>query len=373
MMGGPHITALPEESIRECPDMDFAVIGEGEDTLIDLLERLQQRRDTTTPHGIAFRANDEITINPPRAFIDDLDRLPLPAWDLLKDFPSAYRSHLSSISAGPCTSVIASRGCPKRCLFCDRSVFGSRVRAHSHDYMVEMVEYLHTNFGIQCFIFEDDNFVALKQRLISFCELLLKKNLSVVWSCQASADLIDKAILPLMKRAGCRMIHFGIESGSQKILDIMRKKIHVDKMEDVIRETRRAGILTRALLIAGFFGETRETMEETLSFLRRCRFDDISWHYFTPFPGSDAWKRVGDYGVFNPVWEKMNLYHPIFIPHGLTADDLSAFVAKSYRRFYLRPSTIISYVKRIKNPRQFLRIYKSALSLIRYIFSGKQS
>lgn len=367
VFGGPHVTAMPEDSMRECNAIDIVAIGEGEETLRELLDALAHKRHVSSVNGIAFRDNGTINTTPKREFIRDLDTLPFPAWPLLTNFPRAYSTQHFSIAAGPSSSIITSRGCPKRCIFCDRSVFGRHVRGNSAGYIVEMMEYLYNIFGVRSFNFEDDSFLVLQKRLIEYCELVIKKNLRITWACQTPVDTVSKELLPLMRRAGCAMINFGIESGSQRILDRMQKGTSVEQIEEAIRLTHESGILTRGLMIVGFFGENKETMDETLAFLKCSKLDDISWHYFTPLPGSEAWGHTREYGAFTPQWERMNLYQPTFIPSGLTAEDLISFVKKSYRQFYFRPSVVSSYLKRLRSVGQFRQILKGTSALFSYV------
>ena len=369
--GGVHVSALPEESLLKYKDFDIAVMGEGEETFAELITVLKEKNSIEKVKGIAFRKNGEVVLTGSRPLIKDLDTLPLPAWDLLPDFPDAYNVQAQSVANSPSTSVCTSRGCTGKCTFCDRRIFGDNLRAHSAEYVVKMIKDLYHNYGIRDIQFEDDNYVFFRKRLIKISEILKKEKLDLTWSCQARGDMVKLGTLKMMKETGCWMVLYGVESGSQKILDFMKKEISIQKMKQSIDETHKAGMLCKGFFIAGYLNEDKSTLKETYQFIKNSKLDDISFHYYIPFPGSADYERARKFGNFNENFSDMTYYKPVFIPEGLTDEDLIKHTKACYRRFYLKPRIILNYLKRIKDFSHFSYYVKSCFALFYFIISKK--
>lgn len=371
LAGGVHVSALPEESLSKFKDIDIVVIGEGEETITELIAAIDNRRSLNSVKGIAFRNNGKVVFTENRPLIKDLDNLEPPAWDLLPGFPDAYNVQAQSVSNFPSTSICTSRGCTGKCTFCDRRIFGNRLRAHSADYVIKMVKDLYYNYGIRDIQFEDDNFMLFRKRLFDICEMLREEKIDITWSCQARVDIVKLESLKKMKAAGCWMILYGVESGSQKVLDLMNKQISIEKIKHAIEVTHKAGILCKGFFISGFLNENRSTLKETCEFIKKCRLDDLSFHYYTPFPGSAAYELTEKYGILLGGLKDMTYYRPVFIPTGLTAEDLIKHTKACYLLFYLKPRVILNYLKRIKSLSHFLYFAKSSLALFKYILLKK--
>ncbi|MCL6451132.1 MAG: B12-binding domain-containing radical SAM protein [Acetobacteraceae bacterium] len=382
-VGGPHATALPEDTLARYPAFDLAVVGEGEETLLELLSVLDEggwRRAAGAPWdgevaarfgrvaGIALRVGrGEPERTAPREAIPDLDRLPRPAWDLLDGFPWRYRLQAQSWFATPSTSVCGSRGCAGRCTFCCRGVFGRRVRAHSPEYLVAALRELKCRFGVRGVQFEDDNFTLLRPRLLRFCELARAERLGVEWSCQARVDTVDPEMLKAARLAGCRAVLFGVESADPAVLEILGKRITPDRAYLALSWARAAGLATKGFFMFGCPGETRDGLGRTVEFMLRAPLDDISIHMYTPFPGTELYPNISRYGEFTPDFERMNSFEPVFVPHGLSREELLAWARRAYRAFYLRPRTVLGYMGRLKHPAQALALARSALGLARFV------
>ena len=367
-----HVSALPEESLLKFKDIDIAVIGEGEETIAELLPVIKDKGSLSSVKGIAFRNNEKVVFTESRPLIKDLDTIPLPLWTLLPDFPNAYNLQAQSVANFPSTSVCSSRGCTGKCTFCDRRVFGNRLRAHSAEYVIKLIKDLYYNYRIRDIQFEDDNFMLFRKRLLKICEMLKKEKLNITWSCQVRVDMVDFEILKKMKEAGCWMILYGVESGSQKVLDLMRKGISKEKIEKAIDITHKAEILCKGFFITGFLNEDGSSLKETYEFIKKNRLDDISLHYFTPFPGSKAYEIVDKFGTVKGDLSDMTYYRPVFIPKGLTEEDLVKHTKACYRKFYLKPRTIFNYFRRIKSLSHLFYFAKSSLALLKYIIVKKE-
>jgi radical SAM superfamily enzyme YgiQ (UPF0313 family) len=371
ILGGVHISALPERTMRDIPQIDIGVLGEGEATFVELLEHMAGTRELGQIDGIIYRNGDgTLAQTSPRGFIRDLDTLPFPAWDLT-DISERYRLSAYGTTADRSAGLITSRGCPGKCIFCDRTSFGRRFRAHSAKYVVDQIEQLYTQKSVTDFLFYDDLFVANRRRLIEICNLLKERNLKISWSCCSRVDYISDKTLGLMKESGCWLIEFGIESGSQKILDFLQKNITKQQVKDAIALTRAAGIKTKGNFIFGNPLETRETLDETIDFAIEIGIDYFQHTFMSPLPGSDLYDIAAEYGEFDPDWKKMNTFMINFIPTGLTREDLIKYSKKSWRKFYLRPSIILNELRKIHNVESMKRVLRGANAFLNSAFRRK--
>jgi anaerobic magnesium-protoporphyrin IX monomethyl ester cyclase len=366
LVGGSHITALPAATFKRYPEFDFGVLGEGEAALGELLKAVEGGMDLPLVESAVFREGGKVRVNPRRKLIENLDELPFPAYDLLPSFPHAYRPPFLNYLKGPTASLTSSRGCPQTCTFCDRSVFGNRYRYFSEEYLLELIFLLRRRYGIQHLIFADDQFAASRPRLIRLCEKLARAGPKIRWNCDARTDSVDPDQLKLMKRAGCWMISYGIESGSQQILDQIQKGITLDRVEQTLRWTREAGIRAKGLFMVGYPQETEETLDQTLSFIRRAPLDEINLSFLTPYPGTEIYRQIRGSPEFDEDWGRMNALHCLFKPRALSRERLEKAYGRIIRRFYLRPGITRSYLGHLfRSPENGARL---AAGLWRWIF-----
>ena len=212
-LGGAHAIAMPNDSLKEFPEIDFVVTGEGEETLVELVNSISDTRKYPNIKGLGFRKNGEIVITPPRDYIRDPDNLPFPAWDKFGQISNTY-------------FILSARGCPYRCSFCMRSS-GNVVRDRSPGNVVEEIEWLVGKYGPRKIIFLDETFTLKKRRVLELTDLILKKGLhkKIKWVAQTRIDKRDQEVFARMKKAGCEQIEFGVESGNQQILNSVDKDI----------------------------------------------------------------------------------------------------------------------------------------------------
>lgn len=371
IIGGPHVTAVPQETMKKFPQFDIGVIGEGEVTIIDLLKTYNEGGNLEKVNGIVFRENDQLKLTNQRAFIRDLDSIPMPAWEMLPDLPKYYRSSAQNVKTMPSTSLVTTRGCPGKCIFCDRKVFGNYCRAPSADYFIKMIKHLHFNYGIRDIQMKDDTFTMLKHRLTEICQALIQEDLDLTWSCLARVDHVNPEILGLMRKAGCWQIQYGIESGSQKILDFLKKGVNLRQIEQAVRWTKESGISSMGFFMIGCPLETQETITETLEFAQKLDLDDFRLSVFTPFPGSEVYEIANQYGTFNNDWERLCEYKVNFVPNGLTKEILEKYYRKGYKQFYLRPKIVLSYLKRTRKWGLILEFSKVAYSVFKNLIFNK--
>lgn len=370
IIGGPHVTAVPAQTLEKFSAFDIGVIGEGEETIKELITALESGSELSVVSGIAYRSGGAIRLTAAREFIKDLDLLPYPAWDLLPALTETYRPAIINYKRLPSTSLVTSRGCPGSCAFCDTKVFGSKYRIHSSSYVLEMIRFLKERYGIRDICFYDDVFTIFKKRLVEICEGLREKRHEISWSCQARVNAVDYDMMKMMKEAGCWKISFGIESASNNVLKLMNKHIVVDQSAKAVREAKRAGLEVEGYFILGFFGETKETLGLMKEFIMASPLDTALLSYFLPFPGSPAYSRVKEYGAFDEDWKNMNVFdRPQYIPNGLTADDLVEAQNDIYKSFYFRPRMFAKYAARmVRHPSYAAKLVRSSLSLASFLF-----
>lgn len=371
ILGGPHVTAAPRETLTRYPVFDVAVIGEGEATFGELLQALEAGKSPALVAGVLFREGDCLVETEKRPFLTDLDSLPFPAWDLLEGFPDRYPPAPFKVRQLPAAILVTSRGCPNTCIFCDRSVFGSSCHAFTARRVVAEIEELHRSYGVREFSLEDDTFITFQKRLVDICRQLIDSKLGISWTCLGRVNHVSPENLALMKQAGCWQISFGIESGSANILDIIRKKVTLDQVRHAVRLCHEAGIHSKGFFIIGHPGESRETLRETVRFALELPLDDMSVSFLTPFPGTELYERAAEFGSFDADWNRMNLLNAVFIPHGLTREEMMAARNELLRRFYFRPRIIADYAGRLlRSPTMAKGFWNAFVSLVRSLRKG---
>ena len=291
VMGGPHVTFCARETLTDFPELDVAVLGEGEKTVVELIQAVCRNGDLDSIDGIAYRKDSEIYLTPPRELVQDLDVLPTPARHLLA--LGRYRA------LGMPISMTTSRGCPFKCIFCvGRKMVGARVRYRSPEKVVDELQYLNTLKFSQINI-ADDLFTANKNHCLGVCDEIIKRGLKLSWTSFARVDTVSDDVLCKMKAAGCNAVSFGIESANPQILKTIKKGITLDQVEAAVGMCQRAGITPYASFILGLPGETPETINETMEFGNRLKKIGLAFgfHLLAPFPGTEIRDHCDQYGI----------------------------------------------------------------------------
>lgn len=365
VVGGAHVSAAPERTLTAFPSFDYGIAGEGETAFFEMLDRLERGASVADVAGVAWRDDARVTANPRAPYIDDLDALPTPAWDLLPDFPHRFQPTLFGYPRTPVATLITSRGCPFTCVFCDRSTSGRKGRLHGVERVVSLCRELAER-GARHILFLDDLFTVRKQRVVDLCHALIDARLDLTWSCNSHPNLLDLPTLQLMRRAGCWQIAYGIESGSQRVLDTVKREVRIPRMRETLRLTRAAGIRTKGYLMLGHPTETHESLRETEAFLRVAELDICQITKFTPYPGTPAYPTIHQHGEFCEDWERMNAMQFVFIPHGLTEAELEAAFARCYRAFYSRRDVLWGMARLMATEPRFIgRMASSAAVYVR--------
>jgi anaerobic magnesium-protoporphyrin IX monomethyl ester cyclase len=358
---GPHVSALPEETLRET-GADFGLVNEAEETVAELTRRLAEmapqlssrgadaperwRRDLFSGiPGLVWRgsaapeAKAEIVSNTSRSMIPDLDALPLPARDLLPNH--LYR--VPFFGDHPFATIIPSRGCPWPCSFCRAGrVWGRRIRLRSVESVLSEIEDMRTRLGIRHLAFMTDSLTLNRKWALDLFRELAALPEPPEWMCNSRVDVVDAELLHAMKQANCRIVSYGLESGSQAILDRCKKGITTEQSETAIRLTREAGILSMAYFIIGLPGETRETVRESIRFAKRIAPDYVNFHVATPFPGTDLYEEAQEKGWLTSTnWDDYEEEGSAVLQVGeLTPEELQRLQSQAMRSFYLRPSRL---------------------------------
>lgn len=341
VLGGAHVTALPVETLKKFNSFDYAVIGEGEITFLELVDSLEQSQPLSHVMGIALRnGSNQIVVNPPRPLIDDLDRLPLPAWDLLPNFPDGYPHNALETRRLPAASIITSRGCPYQCTFCDRAIFGSAVRHHSPEYTLNMIHHLKDNYGIRDLMMLDDNFIFNKRKLFKICDTMIEEQMDLSWYCMGHAKVMTEDRLRKIREAGCWFIEMGIESGCDRILKEIKKNTTKAEIAKAVKRAREAGLKVKGNFIFGFPTETSESLEETIQFSTSIGLSYFQQNFLTLWPGCELAAHPEKYGRVETDWSKLAHQRVTFIPEGLSEPELTQASKDAFRRFYLRPKII---------------------------------
>lgn len=377
IVGGPHISSMGMETMQRFAEFDAAVVHEGEHVLPQLLDCYRLKLDLSTVKGIIRRDREGVKKTPPAPVINDLDSLPMPAWELLPGFPQTFLPAIFDYPRGPVATLAASRGCPFLCKFCDTSTFGAKVRANSPEMVFRMMQHLNRNYGIRHVQFVDDLFLASRIRTGRLCDLIIENGLNMTWSCTARVDTVKPDILKRMKQAGCWEISFGLETGSNELLQSMDKAARVELSEQAVNWTADAGIRCKGLFMLGYPGENRKTIEQTRAFVRRLPMTTMNLSKFTPYPGSPIYREIYGTNIRDDHWEKMNGMNFVWAPEDLSVDELDAEYQNILKSFYRQHRIMHKYAMLgIRHPLHLARLGRFLLGFAaaktRSYLSGRQ-
>jgi len=345
ILGGAHATLLPEETLRSAPEIDVIVRGEGEQTTPELAKVIDENpRAINQVLGITYREGDSVRSSPSRPPILDLDTLPFPAFHLL--LMGKYRLHPPFGRRSPVMPIITSRGCPYRCIFCSKAVFGKKYRSNSPGYVVDEIRFLKEKFGVKEIKFYDDVFTLDRRRVIAICVQLRKQGIDIPWSCETRVNLVDDELLRVMEDAGCYMIEYGVESGNQGILNNLKKDITLEETTEAFKSTHEAGLETVAYFMLGSPHETPETIRETIEFAQKIDPDFVQFSITTPYPGTELYSLAVEDECVPEKWEEYmyadlkSAANPGFETKTLSRGELMDWNKKAYISFYLRRSYV---------------------------------
>jgi radical SAM superfamily enzyme YgiQ (UPF0313 family) len=343
VLGGPHVTFWDDKALDECPQLDVVVRREGENTLLELAQRLEKGKSLHDVMGTTCRKDGKIVRNPDRPYIEDLDSLPFPSRHL---WPMEKLREYEDI-----LYLATSRGCVYWCEFCTTvRMHGRKYRIRSPKNVADELEFLHKTYGVSKFTFCDDAFTVDQARIEELCRDILSRGLKIQWNCGTRVDMLTKELLQKMKEAGCISVWFGVESGSQQVLDAMKKGITPELTEKVFAWVREVGLKPVPNVILGFPGETEKSAWETIKFVEKISPDEVGFYNVaTPFPGTpmydqvlaNGWLRVTDF-------DKYDTTTPIFETPWLNMKELGKLREGAFHHFYLRRAYFLDKRRRFK-------------------------
>ena len=341
--GGSHVTFWDDKAFEECPELDIVVRREGENTLLELAQRIEAGESYDDVIGTTCRKDNKIVRNPDRPYIEDLDSLPFPARHL---WPMERFREYEDI-----LYLATSRGCVYWCEFCATvRMHGRKYRMRSPENVVEELESLHKTYGISKFTFCDDAFTVDQSRTEALCNQILKRGLKIEWNCGTRVDMLTKELLVKMKEAGCISVWFGVESGSQQVLDAMKKGITPELTMKVFGWVRELGLKPIPNVILGFPSETKESAWKTIKFVEKISPDDVGFYNVaTPFPGTPMYDQVKEKGWLRVTdFDKYDTTKPIFETPTLSMKDLGKLREGAFHHFYLRRAYFFDKRRRFK-------------------------
>jgi radical SAM superfamily enzyme YgiQ (UPF0313 family) len=362
-VGGPYPIAMQERCLEDSRDIDAVVTGEGEITVVEMLDRLSHGKGLDGVEGVAFREGDRIIKNPPRPLITDLDSLPFPARELLgnaDDYippPATYRRR-------PVAVIITSRGCNRRCIFCfqiDRTR-KSGIRFRSIENVMEEIE-LCLRQGYREIKFIDDTLAADYTRAMALAKEIKRRGLDFTWFASACVNQVDRPLLKAFKEAGCWAILLGAESGVQKNLNTIKKGITLEQTRRAVKWAKDAGLTVYTPFIFGIPGETFEEALKTIEFAIELDPDIANFHALTPFPGTELYDNIEKYGSMSDDFEDFTYQGAAFTPYTMKREEIALLRQIAFRRFYSRPSYILRRALKLRSVNDLKASLKGAKSL----------
>jgi len=360
IFGGPHPTVMPEETLA-CPQVDCVVIGEGEETLADIVGAGGRFKDIP---GLWFKERSNLIKNAQRAPNEDLDRLPFPIRHLLP-VDKYIKNHAGLDSVNPklrCMGILATRGCPYRCSYCQPtldSLFGKKLRKRSAENIIEELRQLKTRYGIDSFTFEDDTFIIDTKWVCDFCDKLIASRMNLVWSCNVRANLVTRELMKKLYDAGLRKVGIGIESGSQRILDeIYTKDITIEQIRKSVDIISSLGIKILGYVMIGAPTETLNEINQTIAFVTALNIDEAMFSITTPLPCTTLYKTTkelikDDIGEFD--YYKKAVYRST---GDLSPQQIEKLKQRAYLKFYLSPKHLLKTLKNLLSTKIFLNRLK---------------
>ena len=365
IVGGPHVAIYHAEIIK-FDNIDIAVKKEGEFIINKILDVIFTPSELKNIPGIVYKKDNKITDTGEAEYIKNLDILPIPDRSLLP-----YKSYFSLLGSQTySTTIFTSRGCPFNCAFCDRPALGKAFRAHSADYVVKEIEEC-VKLGIKEFLFYDDTFTINRNRVIDICNTIIEKKIIISFDIRARVDTVDEQILRLLKKAGCQAVHFGVESGTDRILKRLNKGITIKKVKKAFAAAKQVKMNTLAYFMVGCPGETHDDINKTLALAKELNPDYVHVTIFTPFPATILYKEALYKQIIKKdVWQEFAqnpsiLFHPPIWEEGFTKETLGEIIKKFYKQFYLRPSYILKRIIKIRSFSELFRHVKAGLNLLR--------
>ena len=374
VLTGPHVSALPEESLEIDKRIDAVARREYDVTLVELAGKLEKNESIKNVEGITFRNESEIKSNPDREYIKDLGSLPFAS--------EVYKKHLNienyfyAHCKFPLVSIFTSRGCFGKCNYCvyPEQMFGRKQRQRSPENIVAEFEYIEKELPqVKEVLIDDDTFSFDQSHTIKFCEIMIKKGIKLSWIVECRATLNHETMV-IMKKAGCRLIVVGFESADEKILKNIKKGVSLNRAEQFVKDAKKVGILIHSCFMVGNEGETYETMKNSLKFAKKINADTCQFFPLMIYPGTEAydWAKSNNYikaGSFSDWLTEDGMHNCVISTPELTAEELVDFCDYARRKYYLSIKYLCyKLFHLIIHPTEIIKTLKAAKTFFRYLF-----
>lgn len=377
VLGGSHASAMPKHTMLEFPSFDYLVFGEGEITLQELCTRVRDGGSDIAINGLAFREDGKVVLTETRQLVTDLDSIPFPARDLIDYTTQAGHSSRGFSNKLHSTELFTSRGCPVGCSFCAiQATFGRTVRFRDPAFIEEEVSRMVREQHFNHVVIADDTFTLLPERAAAICEILGQRDI-YSWNCDTRVNSVSLELLKTMKRCGCEKVAFGVESGSQRILDLIGKGITVDQVRNAVQWAKQAGIkhIEGNFIIGCDPSETEKDLEETRKLINTLPWTFVSVAVIVPYPGTPVRELMLKAGFIDKAneWEDYVIFgkRPGWRTEHFSADDLLDIQRSLTRSFYLKPSYIFSRLASIRSFGELQYWATAGSSYLKWYLSGK--
>ena len=380
ILGGPHPSIFPRESLME-KSIDYCVIGEGEETFCKLANTISDYKNKTIEiskfyeelkniDGLAYKYKDIIYVNNPRELIPDINIIPFPDRELInRDL--YYPPPTKRVSSYNSTSLVTSRGCVYHCSYCIATkLWRHKVRYRSVENVIDEIELCAKKYNLSEFNIHDEWFTINKERTIELCRKIIETKIDTAWVCMSRVHPLDEEILSWMKKAGCKKINFGFESGSQKILDNIKHQTTIEQGYKAAELCHKTGIKIGANFMIGAIGETNETARQTIEFAKKIKPDTAAFFVATPYPGTEFYEQAKEKGYLRKdvKWSDFTLvsdFQPTLNLPDMNSEQIRNWVKRAYREFYLRPAFMLEKIKGLKNFQGIKNLYEGGKIFLR--------
>jgi len=364
IVGGPHATYFHKSVLQECSAIDIVIRHEFDTKIANVISNLNALSDVS---GITYRHNNRIVDNGDGELCYDLDTIPLPDRDVVP-----WRWYLEAwYSRQPFMNMMTSRGCPYHCTFClwPQSMYGHKQRFRSLDNVFSEIHQLIDLYGLREINIDDGTFTTNRERVIKFCQRLRREKIDLIWTCNGRVDNVDDEMLVEMKQSGCKMIRLGVESGSQEVLNKIKKGLTIQEIEEGFQLVKRNGIQTLGGFMFGFPFDSRKTVEKTIQFAKRISPDQVQFSINMCYPGTSLYEYAKEKNLLvAKSFKEFDMTHgPVVKTVDMEREDLEHILARAYREFYFRPRFILQTILHMWDIYEIKRVLRSMKSLVKTI------
>ncbi|MGA2400205.1 MAG: radical SAM protein [Syntrophobacteraceae bacterium] len=364
VVGGPHSTYFHRAVIEECPAIDVAIRHEFDTKISAVVSNIGNLNGVP---GITYRSGAKIIDNGDGEVASDLDTIPFPDRDTVP-----WKWYLEAwYSRQPFMNLMTSRGCPYHCSFClwPQSMYGHRQRFRSVDNVISEIRRLVDNYGVRELNIDDGTFTTNRRRVIEFCRRVREQKFDIIWTCNGRVDTIDDEMLSEMKKAGCKMIRFGVESGSQEVLDKIRKGLTLKRIEDGFQLVKKHRIQALGGFMFGFPYDSRKTVEETIRFAKKLSPDQVQFSISMCYPGTSLYEYAKENDLLlAKSFKEFDMTHgPVVKTVDMERGELEHILARAYREYYFRPAFMLQTLFNMADMDEIRRVFRSMQSLVKTI------